>query len=244
MRWLFALLLAFATVAGAQPVQPRAQALADDAAQYAARFGVPLDEALRRLQAQQESVVATDAIRSEFAGRLAGIAFEHSPDYRIVVLLTGSDPVADRNAAGVPIVFRIGAKATHAEAIQALRKHLIDLHADLPNARGAGYDQRTGEVVLLVTRADAERLGVDAIRNRAEQVGGVPVRVVINDLNESNLGVDGGGRIEGISSVTGRRNVCTTGFVVTDGAQTGIATAAHCPDELTYQDRDGSASTL
>jgi streptogrisin C len=244
MRWLFVLLLAFATVAGAQPVQSQAQALSDDAAQYAARFGVTLDEGLRRLKAQQESVAATDAIRSEFAGRLAGIAFEHSPDYRIVVLLTGSDPVADRNAAGVPIVFRTGAKATHADGLRALRKHLIDLHADLPNARGAGYDQRTGEVVLLVTRADAERLGVDAIRNRAEQVGGVPVRLVINDLNESNLGVDGGGRIEGISCVTGRRNVCTTGFVVTDGAQTGIATAAHCPDELTYQDRDGSASTL
>ena len=244
MRWLLALLLAFATAAGAQPVQTQAEALADDALQYAARFRVPIDEAQRRLKAQQATVAATDAIRTEFAGRLAGITFEHAPDYRIVVLLTGTERVADRSVSGVPIVFRTEARATHAEALQALRKHLIDLHTDLPNARGAGYDQRTGEVVLLVTRADAAQLGVEAIRQRAEQVGGVPVRVVINELNESNLGVDGGGRVEGISSVTGRRNVCTTGFVVTDGAQTGIATAAHCPNELTYQDRDGISSSL
>jgi hypothetical protein len=246
MRPAIALLgiCAAATAAIAEPVQTEGDSLGDDALQYAAQFGVTPDEGLRRLQAQQASVAATDAIRSEFAERLAGISIEHQPEYRIVVLLTGDEPVADRTAGGVPIVFHTGARATHAEAIQALRKHLIDLHTDLPNARGAGYDQRTGEVVLLVTRADADRLGIDAIRTRAEQVGGVPIRVVVNELRESNLSVDGGGRVEGVSNVTGRRNVCTTGFVVTDGSQTGIATAAHCPDELTYQNRDGSSAPL
>jgi len=244
MRWLAALLVLLATGAAAQPVLTQDQALSEDSVQYAAQFGVSPDEALRRLKAQQESVPATDSIAREFVGRLAGISVEHRPDYRIVVLLTGSEPVADRSAAGVPIVFRTGAKATHAQAIAALRKHLIDLRADLPNARGAGYDQRTGEVVLLVTRADAEKFGVDAIRTRAEQVGGVPVRVVINELNEANMSVDGGGRVEGLNSQTNRRNLCTTAFVVTNGEATAITTAAHCPDELTYVDRDGSTVTL
>ena len=85
-----------------------------------------------------------------FRSSIAGI--------RIVVLLTGSEPVADRTAAGVPIVFRTGAKATHAEAVAAMRRHLIDFGSELPGARGAGYDQRTGEVVLLVTPADATEL--------------------------------------------------------------------------------------
>jgi hypothetical protein len=244
MRWLAALLVLLATGAAAQPVLTQDQALSEDSVQYAAQFGVSPDEALRRLKAQQESVPATDSIAREFVGRLAGISVEHRPDYRIVVLLTGSEPVADRSAAGVPIVFRTGAKATHAQAIAALRKHLIDLRADLPNARGAGYDQRTGEVVLLVTRADAEKFGVDAVRARAEQVGGVPVRVVINELNEANMSVDGGGRVEGLNSQTNRRNLCTTAFVVTNGEATAITTAAHCPDELTYVDRDGSTVTL
>ena len=221
-----------------------AAALADDAAQYAAQYHVTVDEAARRLRAQQASVQTTDAIAKEFASRLAGISIEHAPDYRIVVLLTGADPVGDRSADGVPIVFRTGARATRAQAILAMRRHLIDLHAELPSARGAGYDQRTGEVVLLVNAADAERFGPDAIRSRAEQLSGVPVRVVINDLIEQNMRVDGGSRIEGTSSVTGKRNLCTSGFVVTDGTRTGIATAAHCPDELTYYDPDGVTTTL
>ena len=225
-------------------MRTQAEAIADDAAQYAAHYGVTVDEAVRRLRAQQDSVTVTDAIAREFASRLAGISIEHKPEYRIIVLLTGSEPIVDQLYAGVPIVFRTGAKATRAQAIAAMRKHLIDLRSELPGTRGAGYDQRTGEVVLLVTAADAQRFGADAIKDRAERISGVPVRIVINDLIEQNMSVDGGGRVEGISSVTGRRNVCTTGFVVTDGIRAGIATAAHCPDELTYYDIDGTTTTL
>jgi hypothetical protein len=245
MRWLFALFtIALTAAVQAQPVQTQAEALADDATQYAAQFGVTPDEAVRRLKAQQSGAATTDAIAREFADRLAGISIQHTPDYRIVVLLTGTEQVADRSASGVPIVFKTGAKATHAQAVMALRKHLIDLHVDLPNARGAGYDQRTGEVVLLITREDAARFGADAIRKRAEEVGGVPVRVVLNELNESNMSVDGGGRVEGLNLLTNRRNVCTTAFVVTNGETNAITTAAHCPDDLIYVDRDGNSVAL
>lgn len=241
---IFLLLLIFSNAAAAQRVLTQTEALTEDAVQYAGQFEVTPDEALRRLRAQEASAAVTDAIAQEFASRLAGISIEHSPVYRIVVLLTGGEPVPDRSADGVPVVFRTGANATHAEALAALRKHLVDFRTDLPGARGAGYDQRTGEVVLLVTRADADRLGLNAIKARAEQVGGVPVRVVINALIEANMAVAGGGRVEGVSSVTGRPSLCTTAFVVTDGSRTGIATAAHCPDELTYADIDGSTSPL
>ena len=185
---------------------------------------------------------ATDAIRGEFASRLAGISIEHQPEYRIVVLLTGSEPVADRSAAGVPIVFKTGAGATREQAVAAMRRHLIDFRSELPGARGAGYDQRSGEVVLLVRYADAQKYGLDAIRIRAEQLGGVPVRVVVNDLLEQNMAVAGGGYVSG--EVDGHRYRCTTAFVVTDGSRTGIATAAHCPDELVYRDEDGSDAAL
>jgi streptogrisin C len=245
MRWTLALLLlTVATAAGAQSVETRGQALAEDAAQYAGQFRVAPDEALRRLKAQQDSAAVTEAIAREFADRLAGISIEHSPEYRIVVLLTGSAPVADRAAAGVPVIFRTGAKATHAEAIAAMRRHLIDLRSELPGARGAGYDQRTGEVVLLITPADAARYGPDAIRARAERISGVPVRIVVNQLNESNMSIEGGGRVEGLNPLTNRRGRCTTGFVVTNGEINAITTAAHCPDQLTYVGDDGPSAVL
>jgi hypothetical protein len=243
MRWIPAfLLLASAHVAEAQRVETPDEAFAEDSAQYAGQFRVSPEEGFRRLKAQQESVAATDGIAREFSARLAGISIEHAPQYRIVILLTGFDPVADRVAAGVPVVFKTGAKATHEQAIAAMRRHLIDFRSDLPGARGAGYDQRTGEVVLLVTPADASRLGIETIRRRAEQIGGVPVRVAVNELNESNMNVDGGGRVEGLNLLTNRRNRCTTGFVVTNGETNAITTAAHCPDQLTYVDRDGGLS--
>ena len=243
MRWIYGLLLLVcASAAMAQSVETRDEALAEDAAQYAGQFRVPLDEAARRLNAQQDSVAVTDAIAREFADRLAGISIEHAPEYQIVVLLTGSEPVANRSAGGVTIVFRTGAKATHAEAVLAMRRHLIDFRSELPGARGAGYDQRTGEVVLLVTPADALRLGTVAIRDRAEEISGVPVRIVINQLIESNMSVDGGGLVEGLNTITNRRGRCTSGFVVTNGEINAITTAAHCPDQLTYVGLDGSSS--
>jgi len=245
MRWIVALLLlAFAAAASAETPETRAQALAQDAAKYASLFGVSQDEAVRRLKAQEESVAATDAIAREFADRLAGISIEHAPEYRIVVLLTGTGAVADRSAAGVPVVFRTGARANHAQAIAALRRHLIDLRNELPGARGAGYDQRTGEVVLLVRPADAARLGLDAIRAQAEALSGIPVRVMTDALVESNMAVDGGERVEGVNTLTGRRNRCTTAFVVTNGEVNAITTAAHCPDQLTYVEADGTRVTL
>lgn len=239
----FAAALALSTaVAYAQPVQTQAEAIAEDAAQYAAQFRVTLEEAQRRVAAQQASVVTTDAIAREFADRLAGISIDNGANYSISVLLTGSEPVADRSANGVPIIFRTGAKATHAQAVAAMRKHLIDVRLELPGARGAGYDQRTGEVVLLVTPGDAQRFGVDSIRARAEQLSGVPVRIVVNQLIESNMSVIGGGLVEGTNLLTNRRNRCTSGFVVTNGEIQAITTAAHCPDELTYIERDGASS--
>jgi streptogrisin C len=243
MIWSFAAGFALITgAARAQPVQTQTEALTEDAVQYAAHFAVAPDEALRRLRALQASVIATDAIRSEFESRLAGISIEHEPEYRIVVLLTGPEPVADRSAAGVPIVFKTGARATREQAVAAMRRHLIDLRTELPGARGAGYDQRSGEVVLLVPNADAQKYGLDAIRARAEQLSGVPVRVVANDLLEQNMAVAGGGYVSG--EVDGHRYRCTTAFIVTDGSRTGVATAAHCPDELVYRDEDGSDVAL
>src|SRR5205823_14303619 len=97
-------------------------------------------------------------------------------------------------------------------------------------------------VVLLIPRAEIEQDGVEAIRARAEQVSGVPVRIEVNDLLESNMSVVGGDRVEG--GAGGGRHRCTTGFVVTNGEQNAIVTAAHCPDQLTYDDNDGTTVQL
>ncbi len=224
------------------------QALAQDAAAYARHFAVSQDEAVARLRALQASAAFTDRLRQGFAERLVGISIDHAPRLQIVVLLTGSGPVADTRffAAGlaVPVVFRTGASRTGDDVIRAMLQHQSELDALLPRARGMGLDARTGELVILIAAADAARPDFATLRREAGALTGVKVRFDLADRPSGNLSLGGGGRIVGVSAADGKRYACTTAFAVTDGPRSGIATAAHCPDEVEYQDNDGTRTTL
>lgn len=244
---------------GSPPAAPAAQvqlpvdALMQDAGEYARLFRVPFDEALRRLRAQGDSVPATDAIRETFKDRWAGIAIEHLPSYRIVVLLTGTDPVPDQSivAGGmtVPIVFRTGATATREAVLAAITTYQAKIRDSLPHPPGLGVDQRTGELVVMTASADVDRDRNDALRARIAAMTGVPVRIDVVDRPPVDMqaviapaapavaavpsgAIEGGGRVVG--TVDGKRYACTTGFVVSDGIRNGVITAAHCPDTLSY----------
>jgi hypothetical protein len=235
--------LGFAAPVAAEPamrIASPAEALVQDAREYAKRYGLPLGEAVQRLRAQEESVPATDRIRDIYRDRLAGISIEHLPELRILVLLTGSDPVPGEtiSAGGltVPIVFRTGAAGTQAEIALAIATHQAAIKAVLPGAQGMGVDTRTGELVLLVSPRQAARRDTEALDREVEAITGVPVRIRVLDQRSVDLGLEGGARVVGTDPLDGRRYVCTTGFVVTDGARTGVVTAAHCPDALSYRD--------
>jgi hypothetical protein len=234
--------------AAAPPIQQSAaEAVAQDAEDYARRHGVSLPDAIRRLRAQEESVAATEQLRASFGERLAGVSIQHRPDFRIVVLLTGSEPVAEQTviAAGmpVPVEFRVGAGATRGAVLDALERHQPAIRAAYPNAQGMGHDQRTGEFVLML-KGDIEESRILRIDAEVELLTAVPVRVRTLDRPDSNFGVEGGARLVGVDPADGRTYACTTGFVVTDGARSGVLTAAHCPDAATYVDQDGTRLAL
>ena len=257
VRWILAvaLLILGATPALAAQVQLPVDALMQDAGEYATRFGVPFDEALRRMRAQGDSVPATDALREAYKDRWAGVAIEHLPNYRIIVLLTGTDPVADQSvmAGGmvVPIVFRIGALATRDAVLAAITAYQAKIRDSLPHPPGLGVDQRTGELVVMIASSDADLDRDGALRTRIVTMTGVPVRIDVVDRPQvdmaqdqavpvpallpppvDNGAIEGGGRVVG--TVDGKRYACTTGFVVSDGVRNGVVTAAHCPDALSY----------
>ncbi|MDD1452192.1 S1 family peptidase [Sphingomonas sp. H160509] len=257
VRWFLAatlLALGAGPVSAAQ-VQLPVDALMQDAGEYATRFGVPFDEALRRMRAQGATVPATDALRETYKDRWAGVAIEHQPNYRIVVLLTGTDPVADQSvmAGGmvVPIVFRTGAPATREAVLAAITAYQAKIRESLPHPPGLGVDQRTGELVVMIASGDADLDRDGALRARIATMTGVPVRIEAVDKPPVNMAqdlvvpvptlipapidsgaIEGGGRVVG--TVDGKRYACTTGFVVSDGLRNGVVTAAHCPDALSY----------
>jgi hypothetical protein len=255
---LTAAALALAAPGTPATVQTPAETLAQDAAAYAALYGVPPDEAARRLRAEAETVAATDAIAAEFRDRLAGIAITHIPAFRITVLLTAGDPVPGRIVAAggmtVPVDFRVATAATHAQLLSALTRHQPAIRAALRRPPGVGIDQRTGELVVTVAGIDADRDGVATLQARFAAMTGVPVRVRAVErpafdlqagdaskplTGDNGTAVKGGARVVGINPADGRRYACTTGFAVTDGVRRGIATAAHCPDTLSYIDPAG-----
>jgi len=244
-------MLASGPVAGAPvidsvPTESLPAAIDRDAAAVALATGEPVEAARLALRAQVGSVAATDAIAREFAGRLVGIAFDPLPAPTVTILLTGDDPVAPRiiDAGGIPVAvtFRTGAKATHSELVAAITAHQAAVRASLIVAPGMGIDSRTGEVVIMVGDADA-RAGLTALHDRFAAELAVPVRI---DRSGSpmNMMIPGGARVVGVDPASGVRYACTTGFAVTDGTRTGIATAAHCPDTLSVAAVDRSVVPL
>ncbi|WP_174544954.1 hypothetical protein [Sphingomonas asaccharolytica] len=244
-----ALLFAFVPrIAAAQVIESPTQALTRDAAEYAKLFAVPPDEAERRLTALDASIPVTDAIEAKYRDRIAGISIQHRPDFRINVYLTGSDPVASEQlllgGMTVPITFRTGARASRDKVIWAVTWHQAQIRAMFSRPPAMGLDPRTGELVVLITSGEAKS-GVEQWRRKVEGVAGVPVSIRVVDQVDVNLGAPvGGARLEGTGPDDGKRYLCTSGFVVTDGARYGIATAAHCLDQMSFIAPDHSEVPL
>ncbi|WP_375242959.1 hypothetical protein [Sphingomonas parapaucimobilis] len=217
-------------------------ALALDAAEYATLSGQAPMAAARELAVQEASVPLTDALKAEFADRLAGLPVGHAP-FHIDILLTGDVPVADRvvQVAGSPVLvrFRTGAYATHHQLVVALALHQTEIRASLTQPPGIGVDPRIGALVVMVARADAEAEPGDALRDRIARIAGVPVRIATLDTSDSDLAdLQGGARLTGIDRGNSRRYACTSGFIVRRGSDSAIVTAAHCPDDLVWTDAE------
>ncbi|WP_404334945.1 hypothetical protein AB2M62_14800 [Sphingomonas sp. MMS12-HWE2-04] len=145
----------------------------------------------------------------------------------------------------MPITFRTGAKASRDRVVWAITYHQAAIRAALPSPPSMGLDPRTGELVVIIGSALAEADGgVAAIDAKLEQLTGVPVQVRVLEHVDRNLGLNGGARLDGIDPANGKRYLCTTGFAVTDGVRSGITTAAHCLDDMTYYDAQRRPTVL
>lgn len=236
-------------VAAAQTIETPAEALTRDAAEYAKLFAVPQEEAERRLTALEASVPVTDEIEARYRDRIAGISIQHRPDFRINVYLTGGEAVPDETlqlgGMTVPVTFRTGARASRDRVIWAVTWHQAQIRAMFTRPPAMGLDPRTGELVVLITSGEAKS-GVEQWRAKVEAVAGVPVSIRVVDHVDVNLSAPplGGARLEGTSPDDGKRYLCTSGFAVTDGTRYGIATAAHCLDQMSFIAPDHSEVPL
>lgn len=67
------------------------EALVIDGKAYAERYGVSLEEAMRRLTIMAGTAEEIDALEEEFGDQLAGIYFQNGQEFELVVRLTGAE---------------------------------------------------------------------------------------------------------------------------------------------------------
>lgn len=145
----------------------------------------------------------------------------------------------------MPVVFRVGARSTIQQLRAAIAQHRGAINKLLPGVQGMGVSTRTGELAILVNAAGPAAAAALALDAELETLTGVPVRIRITDTVAVNMDVRGGSRAEGVNPVNNVRERCTTGFVVRSTAgTTGVATAAHCPDNMTYYNPNGTSIPL
>lgn len=161
-------------------VQTEAEAIGADAAEIAKSLEVTPSEAARRLRAQAVLGDHLARLREVHRDRLAGVYYQHQPDFRAIVRVKGEAPVRPHPlnrspVEGVPIEFRTGASMTLDE-LHALRdRHGAALRA-IPGLQGYGTDERTGTIQLSVYAPGREGVVGGQIADLQARLG-VPLTV-------------------------------------------------------------------
>lgn len=211
------------------PLEPPSEALFADALTYAEVFDVDLDEAVRRLQLQDEAGRLSAVFADEEAGEFAGLWIEHRPVWRVIALFrnpVAARPRLEKRIAGTPLTGRVELRSAARTLVQleqlltvshgSLRAVAlpVDLSIDVPGNR------------VEVRTKDPQRLAGALFAARLELPRGVAV-VAVDDLARPEAIIYGGTNA----------GACTWGFTVRSLIGTvGILTAAHCPNTQFFAD--------
>lgn len=236
---LLALGLIFAGGLRAQP----AERGRSDAATYAAAFGVPLEEARRRLALQPAAGRLDTKLRVVAGEIFAGLWLEHEP--RFVAQVRFTDPVRGeeilrRLAGDLDLEFAVGGAGASQARLEALQREILrrlrepgpgavaaDVDLDLPRNRVEIFAAAPAEAARALDRLAAADRGLLQL---------VPVAALAQPAAASAPGPLAG---PALGSLRGGRALssCTTGFPARDAAgRLGVLSAGHCPEFQVYRD--------
>jgi len=201
------------------------EARIQDATSYAKDFGVPLDEALRRLDLQLEIGALDAELRRDESAAYAGLWIQHEPTYGVVVRFT--DAEADQRLRS-----RLaGSRLAPLVELRRAQRSLAELAEQHTTARqqarevGVAVDSQLNvfenrvEIFTTDTAALDGMLG-DALLELPPDV----VVLSVPRLAEPLLLVGGDGAEQ-----------CTGGFTVQrSNGDLGILSASHCPDVQSF----------
>ncbi len=213
---------------GSELVLDDVQSLLVDASLYADDTGVTVVEAVRRLELQPTAGQLIYDVERAAADRFAGGWISHSPDYHVVIRLTGGDEGLEGvealiDQSPVPVTVETDAVHTLAQLRTAQRRIRSAVSAALPGA-ALDIDLASGSIRVTNPISATHDAG-----REIEELAGVPVFIEVGPTPQPG-GAYGGHKL------TYSGGYCTTGFNVQqmDTGQTGITTAGHCGNSATY----------
>lgn len=202
-------------------------ALQQDAAAYAATFGVSAQEGARRLQLQEAVDALNARLTAEQGATFAGLSIEHAPSFHVVARFTrkGEETIRPYLSPELAQVVRVEpARFT----LQQLERRL---EASYHRVRENGIPA-AGAVDVRANRAEVHVLAGRSAAARAVLATGEAAVVEVAHLPKEEINMYGGLNVSG----------CTSGFTVRNSAGTrGISTAGHCGNS---QSLGGYALTL
>lgn len=142
---------------------------------------VSIDDAITRLTVQTEIPPAIEALRAEFADRLAELSIKHAPDQHILVQLKGGAPVANRTIAtpsGVTrVVFEVGHTYTQDEFLAVLSKHRSLINNTVPGITGMSGFAGEERLEIDIEGGDATAESLRAAIKELERATGLKIEV-------------------------------------------------------------------
>jgi hypothetical protein len=200
-----------------------------DAESYTADFGVSVQEALRRMEIQEQVGELNGRLESLERATFAGLYLEHEPEFRVVARFTrDASATLGRYLAGTGLA----AVVRPEPARHSLQQLQTRLEAANRATRGAGI-RADGSLNVRENQAEIYVLPGRAAEARAAAQGRAQV-IVVEHLAEPehNTELHGGLHL----------STCTSGFTVrnSSGAR-GISTSGHCGNT---QSHNGYALTF
>lgn len=208
---------------GAKPLGEEARIV--DAQWYAFTYKVSLEEALRRLQLQDDIDGLEPALIEQEGETFAGLWIQHTPQFRIVVAFTRNGQETIRPyIEGQPWAEWIEVRPAvvtlaELEAIQDMAVHVL-----------ARLGVRADSLIDVVRNHVEVRVTDEVQLNVALQRAGLalPDHVVVTQV---------AGLMRPVADISGGKalSYCTSGFSVKNSSGIkGVTTAAHCPNTLSY----------
>lgn len=202
--------------------------LREDANSYAAAFGVDVDEAVRRLQLQQQIGNLDADLTVAEKGTFAGLWIQHEPEFRVIVQFTdrGAEGRLKSRVAGGPLASVVETRRARF-SLDDLEKRQ-DTSGQRSRAAGVPFNS---DINVFENRVELHVVDVEKLQARLAAAGerlpeGVLLKRVAR-LAQSEVAIVGGSPL----------STCTAGFTVRNNysGELGISTAAHCGNTQAFQ---------